>query len=214
MSNPDQVSLWAATAGRDGATEGLNEEAVEYQLSSLADLMVLDSRMADVVFGDLSGGPLSLGTEEEGFLRKDMLEGRALDQALKEAARLCRGTLYMFCNADQVSPVNRFLEVNRWVSVRHCLVHQIVEDSKGREEKPLQNFVFARRKSVAYHGHCVSSVFQVNVGSDEGLAGFWARLLRLSSCEGQVVMDVLGSSSELRGVAKATNRRFAGIRWS
>lgn len=171
--------------------------------------------LADIPYGEVNRGSGGLRNLDKGAA--DVITF-ALDAAMAQVARVCRGSAYVFCGTEQVSEIRR-LFVEHGMTTRLCIWEKTNPSPMNGQRLWLSSIeccVFGRRAGAVFNEHCQSAVWRNPVARGKlhptmKPVALMERIVLASSNAGDVVMDfTMGSGTT--GVACAnTGRDFIGI---
>lgn len=141
-----------------------------------------------------------------------------LEAALFEAARVCSGSVYLFCGTEQVSGIRFFLAGSGFTTRLGIWEKTNPSPMNGQHLwlSSIECCVFGKRAGAPFNEHCQSSVWRNPTARGKlhptmKPLALMERLVLASSNEGDTVLDnTMGSGTT--GVACVnTGRKFIGI---
>lgn len=142
----------------------------------------------------------------------------SIQSALDQIARLCIGSVYVFCGTEQVSELRAGLAQRSFTTRLGVWEKTNPSPMNGQHLwlSSLEVCVFGRRRGATFNEHCKGSVWRHPTARGKlhptmKPVGLMARLILASSHPGDTVLDfTMGSGTT--GVACAnTGRKFIGI---
>ena len=131
----------------------------------------IDMILADIPYGEVS----KQGAERakyRGQLRR-IDKGAAdistfdLDSYLMESARVCSGSIYIFCGIEQVGKIYEYFKNDKNFMVRQCAWRKTNPAPVNGQHLWLSSFencIFAKRRKTKFNQSCKSSVWDYPVG--------------------------------------------------
>jgi site-specific DNA-methyltransferase (adenine-specific) len=146
-----------------------------------------------------------------------------LEEFLKECVRVCNGTIYVFCATEQVSFVRAFLDTSGFTT-RLCIWEKTNPSPANGQYmwlSGIETCVFAQ-KSKRYGGnpvfneHCKNTVWRFPNGKSkihptQKPLELFEYLIKVSSNEGDLVLDPCVGSGTTAVAAKRLHRKFIGF---
>lgn len=192
--------------------------------SDCLDLMkMMDDDSVDLLLTDI---PYDAVTRQDNGLR-NLNKGKAdvltfdLQEFLEECYRVTKGTVIIFCDFRQMSPIFLFFDEYRKKkigSVRQLIWHKTNPSPMNGDYlylSAVENAVWFKKKGATFNAHCKSCVFTYPCGRSklhptEKNHKLLEDLIKDNSNEGQVVFDPCCGSGAHCLVAKQLNRKYIG----
>lgn len=170
--------------------------------------------LTDIPYGEVTRDSAGLRNFDKGAA--DVLTFD-LDAFVDECVRVCRGSFYVFCGWEQITPLMRAFE-------RHGLTKRL---GFWRKTNPspvngqrlwlsgAEACVFARKPGATFNEHCKPAVWDCPSGRSkqhptEKPLKLFERLLLASSNPGDLVLDPCAGSGTTGVAAKMHGRAFIG----
>jgi len=142
----------------------------------------------------------------------------SLIPAMREAFRICNGSIYIFCATEQVSEIRSFY-ASRGMTTRLCIWEKTNPSPMNGQHTWLSGvecFVYAKKKGATFNEHCKNTVFRHSVPRGKlhptmKPVDLLERLISASSNEGDTVLDFTMGSGTTGVACKNLNRSFIGI---
>lgn len=183
-------------------------------LPTLTDGSV-DCVVTDIPYGEVSQKSSGLRLLDRGVADRCDFD---TDTLADQLARLCTGSLYVFCGTEQISHlVTRFkfhgltTRVGAWEKTNPSPMNGTRLWVSG-----LEFCVFARRANATFNEHCKKALWQAPSGrakihpTQKPLA-LMERLVLASSDEGDTILDPFLGSGTTGVACRNLNRKFIGI---
>lgn len=183
-------------------------------------MATLPDASVDMILCDLPYGEVS---QKSGGLRLlDRGAADRIDFELKPVAsgllRVCRGSFYVFCGTEQISPlVSEFraakltTRVGAWDKTNPSPMNGTRLWVSG-----LEFCVFARRPNATFNEHCKKALWPAPSGRSkshptEKPVALFERLVRASSRTGDVILDITAGSGTTAIAAENAGRKWICI---
>ena len=183
----------------------------------------IDMVLTDIPYGEVSKN----GAERakySGQLRKidkgnaDVINFR-LNDFLEETARVTSGSVYIFCGIEQFAEIYKFFGQHKNFMVRQCAWRKTNPTPANGQHMWLSSFencIFAKRRKTKFNQSCKSSVWDFPTGRSrvhptEKPLPLFEYLVKSSSNEGDIVLDMCMGSGTTGVACKNLNRNFIGI---
>lgn len=175
----------------------------------------VDLVLTDIPYGEVNRDSSGLRVLDKGAA--DVLTFD-LGDFVSECVRLCRGTFYVFCGIEQVSPLAR-LFTDHGMTIRSGIWRKINPSPMNGEYlwlSGIEHCIFARRSGASFNERCKSAVWDAPIGSSkrhptEKPLSLFTRLLLASSNTGDVVLDPCMGSGTTGEACARHGRRFIGV---
>jgi len=197
----------------------------------LEEMKKIPDESIDMVLTDIPYGEVTKNGEDRakynGQLRK-INKGKAdvltfdLNVLLKEIARVSNGGVYIFCGIEQIETIYSFFSNEKDFKdfmVRLCAWKKTNPAPSNGQHMWLSSFencIFAKKRKTKFNQSCKSSVWDFPTGrskvhpTEKPLALF-EYLVKSSSDENDVVLDMCMGSGTTGVACKNLNRNFIGI---
>ena len=141
-----------------------------------------------------------------------------LSEALSEAYRAVKGSIYIFCSTEQVSEVRRFLAA-KGMTTRLCIWEKTNPSPMNGQHMWLSGVevcVYAKKKGAVFNEHCKNTVWRFPTARGKlhptmKPVALMEKLILASSNEGDTVLDFTMGSGTTGVAAVNLNRNFIGI---
>ena len=178
----------------------------------------VDLTLTDIPYAEVnkeSSGLRVLDKEDANTL------GFTLETFVDESVRVTRGSIYVFCGWEQVSPLlvlygrhGLTTRIGVWVKTNPSPMNGQRVWLSGTEM-----CVFARKSNATFNEHCKSAVWTYPSGTSkthptEKPEPLFERLILASSNEGDTVFDPCSGSGTTASVCVRTGRSFVGFEMS
>jgi modification methylase len=171
----------------------------------------VDLVLTDIPYGEVSRESGGLRSLDKGTA--DVLTF-GIAEFVAECVRLCRGSLYVFCGIEQVSPLAEAFTAHG-LTIRSGVWRKTNPSPMNGERlwlSGIEHCIFARRPRAQFNERCKSAVWDAPVGSSkrhptEKPLALFTRLLLASTNPGDVVLDPCAGSGTTGEAAIATGRR-------
>lgn len=141
-----------------------------------------------------------------------------LEAALFEAARVCSGSVYLFCGTEQVSGIRFFLAGSGFTTRLGIWEKTNPSPMNGQHLwlSSIECCVFGKRAGAPFNEHCQSSVWRNPTARGKlhptmKPLALMERLVLASSNEGDTVLDFTMGSGTTGVACVNTGRKFIGI---
>jgi len=175
----------------------------------------VDLILTDLPYGEVnqkSGGLRKLDRQDADFCDIDM------KILIHESIRVCRGSFYLFCGTRQISKIIEHFDdfglttrVGVWEKTNPSPMNGNRLWISGMEF-----CVFARKANATFNEHCQKAIWKFPSGRSkihptEKHVALMERLVKASSNENDVVMDLTMGSGTTGVAAGNLNRNFVGV---
>lgn len=187
-----------------------------HELKKLSDNSI-DLVLTDIPYGEvnrLSGGLRNLDKGAADVAKFELAD------LVKQLDRVCKGSFYLFCGIEQVSPL-KILFASLGYSVRLCIWEKTNPSPMNGTHLWLSSIeccVFAKKPGAFFDESeaCSSCVWRAPVvhaqrHPTQKPVELFARLIHASTQEGAVVLDPFMGSGTTGVAAQETLRKFVGI---
>lgn len=135
----------------------------------------------------------------------------------KELKRVTKGSIYIFCGIEQVSPL--FAEIGKDMSARHCIWHKTNPSPANGEHLWLsatENCIYGKFAGATFNEHCHPNVWRCKSGKSkihktEKPIELFQQLIKASSNEGDIVFDPCIGSGTTAIAAIHSQRKYIGV---
>lgn len=139
-----------------------------------------------------------------------------IEAVVREIARVCRESIYIFCGTEQVSIIRKIL--NEKMLTRHCIWEKTNPSPMNGQWcwlSSIENCIYGRKPSSTFNEFCKSSVWRFPSGSSklhptEKPLDLITYLIRTSTLPGDKVLDPFIGSGTTALAARNLNRRYIG----
>lgn len=141
-----------------------------------------------------------------------------LKDFLMQCARICKGSIYIFCGTEQVSEIRHYFAQNKW-STRHCIWEKSNPSPMNGQHiwlSSIENCIFAKKPKATFNQNCKSCVWKYptarsKIHSTQKPLKLFEYIVESSSNENNLVFDPCMGSGTTGVAAKNLNRNFIGI---
>lgn len=186
----------------------------------LAEMAKLDDQSVDLVLTDLPYGEVNRKSSGLRNLDKGLADVCTidLDKLVAEYARICSGSVYLFCGIEQVSGIRRSL-VESGFSTRLGVWEKTNPSPMNGTRMWLSSVeccVFGRKPNAVFNEHCKGTVWRTpstrsKVHPTQKPVALMERLILASSNPGMTVLDNCMGSGTTGVACVNTDRKFIGI---
>ena len=184
------------------------------KMKSIKDGSV-DMVLADIPYGEVNRK--SAGLRKLDKSKADIVTF-AIEDALKEIDRICKGSFYIFCGTEQVSSIRKFFADKKYTT-RLCIWEKTNPSPMNGQYTWLSGiecFVFAKKKNATFNEHCRNTVFKYptvrgKLHPTMKPLFLFEELIKASSNENDTVLDFTMGSGTTGVACKKLNRNFIGI---
>lgn len=183
-------------------------------------LPTLGDRSVDMVLTDIPYDEVNRASSGLRELDKGVADEMTFDLefVLTEAVRVTKGSLYIFCGINQVSPIREHF-TKEGLSTR-LIVWEKTNPSPMNGEKiwlsGVECCVFGRKPNATFNRHCKNTVFRFSVGTSkrhptEKPVALLEELITASTNEGDTVLDFTMGSGSTGEACLKHKRKFIGV---
>ena len=183
-------------------------------------LPTLEDRSVDMVLTDIPYNEVNRTSSGLRELNKGLADEITFDLefVIKEALRVAKGSLYIFCGISQVSAIREYFSQGG-LSTR-LLVWEKTNPSPMNGDKiwlsGVECCVFGRRPNATFNRHCKNTVFRFPIGSSkrhptEKPIALLEELITASTNKGDVVLDFTMGSGSTGEACLKNKRKFIGV---
>jgi len=141
-----------------------------------------------------------------------------LDAFLNEVLRVTKGSIYIFCGIQQVSPIYKKFRDEGLVT-RHCVWQKKNPSPMNGQStwlSAIENCIFAKFPGSTFNEFCQPNIWRANSGKSKSHptqkpVDLFVRLIKASSNKGDLVFDPCIGSGTTALAAIATDRPFIGV---
>ena len=191
----------------------INGDCVD-SMKTISDNSV-DLVLTDIPYGEVNRQSNGLRNLDKGIA--DIFTFN-LELSLKEALRICKGSIYIFCGTEQVSEIRKFF-ANEGLTTRLCIWEKTNPSPMNGQHMWLSSIeccVYAKKKNATFNEHCKSSVWRFSTAQGKlhptmKPLKLIEYLVNVSSKEGDTVLDFTMGSGTTGVACKNLKRNFIGI---
>ena len=141
-----------------------------------------------------------------------------IPKIINEFSRITKGSVYIFCEFEQVSIIKKLLRENGF-SVR-IIVWEKTNPSPMNGDKiwlsGIELCVYGKKPKATFNGHCRNTVFKFKTVKSklhptEKPQELLKELIKVSSNEGDLILDPFAGSGSLGLACVSSNRHFVCI---
>lgn len=175
----------------------------------------VDLVLTDIPYGEVNRKSSGLRNLDKGAADTLTFD---LHDFTRQLIRVCRGSFYVFCGIEQVSPLARYF-TEAGLTIRHGVWRKTNPSPMNGTRLWLsgtENCIFARKAKATFNEHCKSAVWDSPSGrskqhpTEKPLALF-RRLVEASSNPGDTVLDPCMGGGTTGVACRETRRRFIGV---
>jgi site-specific DNA-methyltransferase (adenine-specific) len=183
-------------------------------LPTLEDLSV-DMILVDIPYAEVNRQSSGLRELDKGKADEITFD---LDNVLSECVRIVKGSVYVFCGFEQISPIRKFL-ASSGLSTRLCIWEKTNPSPMNGDRiwlSGVEACVFGRKPNATFNRHCKNTVFRFPSGSSkihptEKPVPLLEELITASSDAGDLVLDFTMGSGSTGEACLKNGRRFIGV---
>jgi site-specific DNA-methyltransferase (adenine-specific) len=191
-----------------------------YQIDCVEGMKLLPDNSVDLILTDIpyneanrkSNGLRNLDKEQADILTFD------LQAFLEQCKRVCKGSFYIFCGFQQLSVIDTYFRENK-IS-RRCIVWEKTNPSPMNAKtiwlSGIEVCVYGKKPKATFNSFYRNTVLKYPSGRSkqhptEKPLKLFEELLKISTNEGDVVLDTCIGSGTTAVAALKNNRRFIGF---
>lgn len=189
---------------------GDNVSYMQYMEANAVDLV-----LTDIPYGEVnrpSSGLRNLDKGDADVLTFD------LDEFIDECVRVCRGSFYIFCGIEQVSPLARAFTRHK-LTIRHGIWRKTNPSPMNGTRLWLsgtENCIYARKPKAVFNERCKAAVWDCpTVRSKrhptEKPVRLFKRLIEASTNPGDIVLDPCAGSGTAAEACITSGRQYIVI---
>jgi len=137
---------------------------------------------------------------------------------ISEFIRVTKGSIYVFCGTEQVSDIRAEM-VKQKLSTRLCIWEKTNPSPVNGEHlwlSGVETCVFGRKKKAVFNEHCKNSVWRYpiernQVHPTQKPLELFRYLIKVSSNENDLVMDLFIGSGTTALACQQLNRKYIGV---
>lgn len=183
-------------------------------------LPTLEDRSVDLVLTDIPYNEVNRTSSGLRELNKGLADEITFDLefVIKEAIRVAKGSLYIFCGINQVSAIREYFAQGD-LSTR-LLIWEKTNPSPMNGDKiwlsGVECCVFGKRPNATFNRHCKNTVFRFSIGTSkrhptEKPIALLEELITASTNKGDVVLDFTMGSGSTGEACLKNKRKFIGV---
>lgn len=138
---------------------------------------------------------------------------------IAEVERVTKGSIYIFCGIQQVSPIYKKLRADGLIT-RHCVWHKTDPSPMNGQFtwlSAIENCIFAKFSGGIFNESCQHNVWKYKSGTSTKMHPtqkplfLFQRLIEASSSEGDIVFDPCIGSGTTAQACISSRRHFVGV---
>lgn len=189
--------------------------------ASCADILpTLEANSVEMVLTDIPYGEVNRASSGLRELNKGAADVVTFDLrlAIREAVRVAKGSVYIFCGIEQVSEIRKQM-VEQGLSTRLVIWEKTNPSPMNGDKLWLSGIeccVFGRKANATFNRHCKNTVFRFPSGQSkrhptEKPVPLLEELITASTNEGDTVLDFTMGSGSTGEACLKHKRKFIGV---
>lgn len=190
-------------------------------MDCLEGMKMLENNSVDMLLTDIPYGEVNRA--KESGLRK-LKKGKAdemginLDLFLEEVYRIVKGSFYIFCGIEQISPIRKYFREKDLLTRNFVWSKPNPSPINGQHNwlSSIENGVYAKKSGATFNEHCKGVVWHYPAGSSkihptQKPLELFQYLVRASSNKGDIILDPCMGSGTTAVASLSLGRNFIGF---
>ncbi len=175
----------------------------------------IDMILTDIPYGVVNRDDHGLRSLDKGIADYETF---TLDEFIPELIRVCRGSIYIFCASEQISPALTLLK-DGGLSIRSCIWAKTNPSPMNGQHiwlSGIEHCAYGKQRGGTFNEHCKNGVWSFPAGSRQHHPTgknlkLFEYLINASSNPGDIILDPCLGSGTTAIACIRTDRHYIGV---